>query len=371
MVWPTEREVTEVKRGFWIVALVIVMGSLVALTWSYGMMGDEIGALLGSFFATTAAPTETVPVQTVPPQTQPPTTVTEPPTTQEETSFPETTAPETQPIETEEATEPSAVISGLTAANAFVYDTSTGEMLYYQSNGAAKVFPASVTKLFTAYVALRHLDPEQHIAVGDELDLVSSKSSTAGFEKGQSTTVRNLIYGLLLPSGSDAAYILATAAGREIGGSGLTATEAVQVFVQEMNDVAREAGMDGSHFSNPDGFHTGSHYTCLQDLVTIARLAIDTPLIFQAASTFQTKATLDDGTMLPLENTNQLINPSSRYYNEAFLGLKTGHTNMAGYCVVSAVKQEDGYLIFGAFGCPKISNRFADVRQLARHFGVI
>lgn len=363
------------KRGFWIVALVIVMGSLVALTWSYGMMGDEIEALLGSFFATTAAPTETVPVQTVPPQTQTPTVTTEPTTepatTQEETTAPETTLPETQPGETVEDAEPSVTIQGLTAANAFVYDTSTGEMLYYLSNGAAKVYPASVTKLFTAYVALRHLGPEQHITAGDELDFVSAKSSTAGFEKGQSTTVRNLICGLLLPSGSDAAYILAAATGREIGGSGLTAEEAVRVFVQEMNDVAREEGMNGSHFANPDGLHTGSHYTCLEDLVTIARLALDTPLILQVASTFRTEAVLDDGTVLSLENTNQLISPYSRYYDKAFLGLKTGHTNMAGYCLISAVKQEDGYLIFGAFGCPKISNRFADVRRLARYFGAI
>lgn len=360
---------TEVKRGFWIVALVIVMGLLVAAAWAYGMFSDEFQDVLLSFFETTAAPTESATAQTPPPQTTPPTTV--PETVITETTLPETdppTAPTTEPVAT---TEPPLVISGLKADHAIVFDTATGETLYYQSNGTDKVYPASITKVFTAYVALRYLAPEEHITAGDELDLLHKDSSKAGIQKGQSTSVENMLYGLIMPSGSDVAYTLAAAAGRKIGGSDLTAAEAVQVFVDEMNAQARDLGMNGSHFSNPDGYHSGSHYICLEDAVTIARLALENPTLAKCSSTLKVRVELDDGTVRTWENRNKLLNPNTKYYNEAFCGLKTGHTNNAGCCVLSAVKQEEGYLIIGVFGCPKLDDRFADAYRLAKYFGRI
>lgn len=358
----------KLKRGFWIIALVIVMGSLVALTWSYGMFGDQFSDILLSFFETTAAPTESIPVQTLPPSTAPSTTVTEPVVTEPpvtETEPPATTVP---PV----TTEPTITISGLTAQQAVVADAATGQVLYCLSGETKKINPASVTKLFTAYVALQYLDPETHVTAGDELDFVGADSSKAYIRKGQSTSVETLIKGMLIPSGNDAAYILAAAAGRAIGGRSLTAAEAVQVFVDEMNAWARELGMNGTHFSNPDGYHSGSHYTCLEDLVTIGRVSLETPLIAETASKYSVRAELDDGTVRFWSNTNRMVNPNSDYYCEAVRGLKTGHTGNAGYCLLSAVRQPDGsYLIIGVFGCPGEYDRFTDTYILADLFGTI
>lgn len=366
---------TDVKKGIWIVALVIVMGSLVALTWGYGMLGDELEDVLQSFFESTSAPAETVPVETVPPETTAPGTTPGAETTQTappETTMPETEAPTTLPPETTPATEPSVEVPGLTAQHAIVADLATGETLFYKSNGTEKVYPASVTKVFTAYVALQYLDLDQHITVGDEIDLLKRGASRARMQKGESTTVANLIYGLFLPSGSDVAYILAAATGRELRGSDLTAAEAVKVFVDEMNNMARDLGMTGTHFANPDGYHSGSHYTCLNDLVTIAQMALREPQIVKCTSTYSIQVELDDGTLRRWTNTNQTVNPYSGFYSKSFSGLKTGHTNNAGYCLLLAVRQDDGnYVIVGVFGCERDTNRFRDAYKLAQIFGGI
>lgn len=356
-------------------ALVVVMGSLVALTWGYGMLGDELGNALLSFLETTSAPADTVTVQTVRPETTPSTaapeiTVTE--TTAPQTTVSETEPPTTLPPEPTVAPEPSIEISGLHADHIIVADSVTGETLFYRSDGTDKVYPASVTKLFTAYVALQYLDLEEHITVGDEIDLLKRGASRANMKKGESTTVSNLIYGLFLPSGSDVAYILAAATGRILGGSDLTAAEAVKVFVDEMNTQARDLGMTGTQFANPDGYHSGSHYTCLKDLVTIAQVVLEIPHIIQCTSTYTIQVELDDGTVRRWTNTNQVVNPHTKYYSKAFCGLKTGHTSNAGYCLLSAVRQEDGgYVIIGVFGSPVDYGRFADTYKLAQIFGGI
>ena len=141
------------------------------------------------------------------------------------------------------------------ARQILVYDTTTDTILYTKSVEGGKLFPASITKLFSAYVALQYLDPHTIVTAGDELELVHEGSSVAYVGKGSQLRVKMLVEGMLLPSGNDAATVLAAAAGRVIAeDETLSAADAVQAFVDEMNRQAKALGFEKTHFSNPDGW---------------------------------------------------------------------------------------------------------------------
>ena len=143
----------------------------------------------------------------------------------------------------------------LTAKQTFVYDCETGTYISRTGNENT-VYPASVTKLFSAYVALQYLDPDKVITAGDALDMVGAGSSVADIKKGDELTVSRLVEAMLLPSGNDASYILAAEAGRVICNDPSAGVwYASAEFVDEMNRRAQTLGMRGTHFTNPDGYH--------------------------------------------------------------------------------------------------------------------
>ena len=279
----------------------------------------------------------------------------------------------TAPPETIPVTEPPAVykVCDALAQNSqarqiFVYDTNTDKMLYSKSVETGKLFPASTTKLFTTYVALQHLDPNAVITIGDELDLVHEGSSMAYVPRGGKLLARTLVEGMMLPSGNDAAMVLAAAAGRVIAqDEALAAADAVQVFVDEMNRQADELGFEKSHFSNPDGWHSGSHYTCLNDLARISVLALENETIRSYTQLHRDKTVSVSGHYITWENTNLLLNPESGYYRGDTVGLKTGYTRPAGYCLISAFTFEEGEVIVGLFGYPQKFDRYVDAIRLA------
>lgn len=276
------------------------------------------------------------------------------------------------PARAEEPPKPPVVRdeNGLAAAQAVVYDTASEEILFEKTVRTGKVCPASVTKLFTALVALLYLDPQTQVTAGEELDFVAEDSSMAFIYRDQTVTVSMLVEGMLLPSGNDAAYILATAAGRKIAeDQSLQPGEAVTVFVKEMNVAARAMGLTHTHFMNPDGYHMGSHFSSVEDLVKIAQAALENPVISRYAGTLRDDVTYVSGETNTWENTNALLDPESPYYREDACGLKTGSTDEGGNCLLSAFRKEDGYLIVGVFGCPYTENRFEDTLLLADRYG--
>ena len=310
--------------------------------------------------AETVLPTETTAVTEPPVETVPPT---EAPTEPEEEKIPVLES------------DPSAAIyqicerlaANMEARQLFVYHTGTGQMLYSKSVDTGKLYPASTTKLFSAYVALQHLDPETVITVGDELDLVHEGSSLAYISKGNSLHVKRLVEGMMLPSGNDAAIVLAAAAGRVIAGdSRLSPADAINTFVDEMNRMAKELGFEKTHFSNPDGWHTGSHYTCLNDMARIAMLALDNPTILQYMRMEKDETRLLSGQYVIWENTNLLVNREAGYYRSDAIGMKTGYTRPAGYCLMSAFTFEEGDIIIGLFGYVKKYERFSDAIDLIK-----
>ena len=252
----------------------------------------------------------------------------------------------------------------LTGRSYFVYDVNNERFVIRSDVEDKRVYPASITKLFTIYVALQYLPVETKVTVGEEIKMIDPDSTVAGLQVGDVVTVEQLIGGLLLPSGNDAAYAMAAAAGRVISGvSGMAGAEAVQVFVKEMNRQAQQMGMNGTHFANPDGIHQADHYFSMEDMATLGKLALQTPQIMAYAQQSSVTTTMN-GRVKRWENTNKLLHESGTYYCPYSIGLKTGRTNAAGNCLLSAFQKDDQVWIVGVYGCPEGANRFEDTIHL-------
>lgn len=247
----------------------------------------------------------------------------------------------------------------LGSENLFVFDTSSG-LQFYKGDMTARIYPASITKLYTAYVALKYVDPAEVITAGDELSLVQPGSSLAFVSKGHRLKAEMLVEGMLLPSGNDAAYVLAAAAGRHILGEGHTAAEQVEAFVNAMNSHAQLNGLKHTHFVNPDGFHNADHYTTMADMMRIAQLVLTNETILQYTGLTGEKVFFESGEHIEWHNTNALLYTTSPYYHSNVIGLKTGYTEEAGYCLLTAAKTMNSTVIIGAFGNPTADGRFAD-----------
>lgn len=248
----------------------------------------------------------------------------------------------------------------------FVYSCEEGRFLTAAEETTTKIYPASVTKLFTAYVALQYLDADKSVTAGDVLDRVVAGSSVAEIKKGDSLTVESLIGGMLLPSGNDAAYILAEEAGRAMYGekaSQVSTKDAINRFVKEMNAQAKLLGMKGTNFANPDGIHSDDHYTTYADLAIMGMLALEDPIIMKYAAVSKAEHVMQSGTK-KWKNTNALIDPESEYYCPYATGLKTGQTPKAGSCLLSSFEYRGHTYIIGVFGCPEVDDRFPDTLQL-------
>ena len=253
------------------------------------------------------------------------------------------------------------------ARHLFVYHTGTNQVLYSKTTGNGKLFPASITKLFSTYVALQYLDPEEIITAGSELELVHEGSSIAYVGEGSQLRVKMLVEGMMLPSGNDAAMVLAAAAGRVIAqDAALDAADAVQVFVDEMNRQADLLGFEMSHFTSPDGWHTGSHYTCLNDLARISTLALGNDTICRYMRRGRDETNFYSGQYVLWENTNLLVLEGSGFYRTDAIGMKTGFTRPAGYCLMSAFTFEEGDIVIGQFGYIDKNNRFTDAINLIK-----
>lgn len=237
----------------------------------------------------------------------------------------------------------------LTAKRYFAYDVREGAYLAKKGDADEKLYPASITKLLTSYVVLQYMKPEDTVVVGDALTLVHEGSSTADLAEGDELTVEQLISGMMLPSGNDAAQVAAVAAGRVMGGKDLDCQAAVSKFVAEMNKQAEALGMKNSHFENPDGWHHENHYTTMNDLVILSKKVLANPLILKYTSLAEDDAQMADR-LLEWNNTNMLLYEGRDTYVPNTIGLKTGTTEAAGGCLISAFFEGDRLLVIGVFG---------------------
>lgn len=205
------------------------------------------------------------------------------------------------------------------AVAAVLMDADTGEVLYEKAPHT-KMLIASTTKIMTALVVL------ERASLRDTVEVLPGhmvEGSSMYLEVGETVTVEELLYGLLLCSGNDAALALADACG------------GLDVFVAAMNEKAQDLGMEDTSFENPNGLDGEKHYSTAYDMALLAKCAMEDPTLRRIFST--KSAAVGERTM---ENHNKLL---SRL--EGCIGLKTGYTKAAGRTLVSCVERDDRRLI--------------------------
>jgi D-alanyl-D-alanine carboxypeptidase len=204
-----------------------------------------------------------------------------------------------------------------TAGAALAEDLDTGEILY-QKNINQKMSPASTTKIMTAVVASEYFQPYTVLTVNPG-DTVAG--SSMDLTVGEQLTFENLLYGMLLNSGNDAAF---TIADNYPGG--------LSAFIIKMNEKADQLGLTNTHFQNPAGFDSPNHYSSASDLSIIAKEAIKDPNLAKIFATKQATVTTTDGTKAHnLFNLNELLSKNG------VIGIKTGYTEIAGENFVGLV----------------------------------
>jgi serine-type D-Ala-D-Ala carboxypeptidase (penicillin-binding protein 5/6) len=241
----------------------------------------------------------------------------------------------------------------IAAAAAYVFDADTGAVFYARHADDERAM-ASCTKIMTALVAVQRSSLDQLVTIGaDAAAYVNSDNSYMGLGAGETLTLGELLYGLLLPSGNDAAVAIADAVGGTQGH-----------FVAMMNQEAQALGLAHTHFANPHGLDAASHHTSARDLAILAADALRNPIIASVASTVRyviPKTTVHKA--FTLFNYNSLL-PTERAPYPGAIGLKPGNTGAAGWCEAFAARR-DGHLIVGVvLGDPTWSQRNDDMHAL-------
>ena len=219
--------------------------------------------------------------------------------------------------------------------------------------------------MVTACVAIENLPLNTVITVGSELSLVPKNSSLAYIYKGQRIKLSDLLTGMLLCSGNDAAYTIATNVGRHASGdSTLGDKEAVAYFCTLMNDYIKKIGAVNSNFTTPDGSDSEGQYSTVNDLAIITAHAMKNKTVAEITSTHYKKVVFVSGQIAKWTNTNELIHPDSRYYTECVSGFKTGGTEMAGKCLSATFTKNGVEYIAIVMGCEDNDARYENILEL-------
>ncbi len=230
--------------------------------------------------------------------------------------------------------------SGVKTKYIMLMEAGSGCALYEKA-ADERAFPASTTKIMTCILALEKGNLDDTVTVPS----VTSSGSQMGLRKGETLSLRSLIYGMMLVSGNDAAEAVAI----HVGGS-------KQSFVDMMNEKAKELGMKNTHFMEPSGLHKEEHYSTARDMAVLTRYALmespkkdDFRAIVKKGS-YEVKDSSRE--YAPLENTNKLIHTTEKNrakgvmleYRNA-IGVKTGDTKYAMRCLVAAAEKDGITLI--------------------------
>ena len=230
---------------------------------------------------------------------------------------------------------------------ALIYDRASGKILY-EKNGNKQTPMASTTKIMTAIVVLENANLKDVVTIDSKAAGIGG--SRLGLKKNDKITVNDLLYGLMLRSGNDAAVALAN----YVGGS-------VEGFAQMMNEKAKEMGLTNSHFIVPHGLDNDGHYTTAYELAKMADYALKIDKFKQIVGTQNTTIYIN-GYAKAINNTNKLLGSVSGVY-----GVKTGFTNGAGRCLVTACKRDDLDIVTVIIGADTTKQRTADTIKLINY----
>ncbi len=245
-------------------------------------------------------------------------------TTVATTTLPETTVTTTT---TTEALPDLGITGNDLYSSAAVLMDKDGKVLY-EFNHDERIYPASLTKIMTALVAIENMDNiNDTITIpGDIYDYINAENaSTAGFYAYETVTFNDLLHGTLLSSGAECSLALAV----YLGGS-------EEMFVRMMNEKAKEIGMENTNFTNVCGLHNYEHYSTAEDMAILLNYALknsEFKSIFTTPDYYTTTDYHTDGIMLSSTMFSQMDYYS--FEGGEFLGGKTGYTSEAGYCLAS------------------------------------
>ena len=209
----------------------------------------------------------------------------------------------------------------LSAQRAIVLDCATDRILY-EKDADQRSLIASTTKIMTALVVCEQCNVLDRVKIPREA--VGIEGSSIYLQEGEVLTIQELLYGMMLHSGNDAAVALAIYCGGTVEG-----------FAQMMNDKARVLGLTGTHFENPNGLDAPGHYSTARDLAVLADYAMNNPVFYKTVSA----KTVTVGSRY-LRNHNKLL-----WQVEGADGVKTGYTKAAGRILVSSVTRNGRRLI--------------------------
>lgn len=241
----------------------------------------------------------------------------------------------------------------LYARNVCLINAVTGEVLLEKAADELAE-PASTTKIITLLTALSLCDPDETIVIPDAAVDVPKDSTLVPVSPGETMTMRDLLYAMIIRSGNDAANAVAVLC------SGST-----EAFAEKMNQTALNLGMENSHFVNAHGYSADGHYTTARDLVTAARYGL-------ALTSFREIVTCLKYTLPATEKRDALVlnlkweifDPESGYFIPHAAGVKSGYTSSAGFCYVGAYQENGTTLIAAVMGCRSRNMAWTDLKRL-------
>ena len=241
------------------------------------------------------------------------------------------------------------VVSG----SVMMVEVNTGAVLYSKDEDTQR-YPASTTKILTCLIALEKCSFNETVTFSAHaVDLEEGATSIDAVE-GEQMSMKDCLYGLMLPSGNDCAIAIA----EHIAGS-------EEAFAELMNERAAQIGCESSNFVNPDGLFHRDHYTTASDLCKIARVAFNNSAFVEIVShvTYTIPETNKSEPRL-IENTNYMIDPTSSYYYENIVGGKTGYLYESGRCLVTLAKKNGLTVVTVVMFCSNYTGVFIDTEEL-------
>lgn len=233
------------------------------------------------------------------------------------------------------------------ARSAIILDRVSKKVLYGK-NEFNKVKMASTTKIMTATIIIENCDLNQTIEISKKA--AGTGGSRLGLKSGDKINIRDLLYGLMLCSGNDAAVALAE-----------SCSGSIQEFSNLMNNKARKLGLNNSHFESPHGLDSDNHYTTAYELAILSDYALKNSTFFNIVGTKTYTVTIN-GYPKNISNTNELLGNLLGVY-----GIKTGFTNGANRCLVTACKRDNMDIICVVLGCDSKKFRTSDSIKLIEY----
>lgn len=244
------------------------------------------------------------------------------------------------------------------------YDVTKGRTVF-ENRINERCYPASITKLITALVTLKYMDEDDVIVVGDELNMVEALSSRCGISKGEKFKLKDILYGLLLPSGGDAAYTIAVNVARKVSGNpNMGYVAAKNYFVSMMNKYMKSIGATGTNCVNPHGYPVDGHYSTVHDLLLVAQEVLKNDTLKSITSTSYKYVTAITGKGRSWRTTNSLISSGAYYYSSYSHGMKTGTVNDNYTGIISAATKEGRTIITIVIGTPSYNARYEATHKL-------